>query len=127
MGSTIQSKNIHYKDFGFTQKMFRTRTILSRTLVPLGDRILVRRAVKQVQTASGIYLPEESVKTKNEGKVVAVGEGFLDENGKLHSMKLCVGDEILVPEYGGTKVTAEDGEDLILIRERDIVGKFIEE
>jgi len=41
-------------------------------------------------------------------------------------MKLSVGDEILVPEYGGTKVSTEDGEDLILIRERDIVGKFIE-
>merc|ERR1712151_1139125 len=122
MGSTIQSKNIHYKDFGFTWDMFKTRSILSRTLVPLGDRILVRRAAKQTQTASGIFLPEDSVKTKNEGKVVAVGEGFVDDNGKLHEMKLNIGDEILVPEYGGTKVTADDGEDLILIRERDIVG-----
>merc|ERR1739845_195246 len=109
----------------FIFEMFRTHSVFTRTLVPLGDRVLVRRAAKKVKTESGIYLPEESVKAKNEGEVISVGDGFLDDNGKLHPMKLKVGDDILVPEYGGIKVNNESGEDLVLIRERDIVGKFV--
>jgi chaperonin GroES len=96
---------------------------LARTLAPLGDRILVRRAVKEVQTASGIYLPTDQTKDPNEGTVVAVGPGEKDVTGQLHATTLQTGDLVLLPEYGGMKVKIEDDE-LFLFREQDILGKF---
>lgn len=96
---------------------------LYRSLAPLGDRILVRRAPKEVQTAAGIYLPGDSTKDPNEGTVVAVGPGEKDVTGQLHPTTLGAGDTVLLPEYGGTKVKIED-EELFLFRESDILGKF---
>ncbi|CAB9503053.1 10 kDa chaperonin [Seminavis robusta] len=102
--------------------MFRTRA-LARTLKPLGDRILVKRAPKELQTASGIYLPADKTKDPNEGEVVAAGPGERDVTGTLHATSLQSGDKVLLPEYGGSKVTIEDQE-LFLFRESDILGKF---
>eukprot|EP00934_Nitzschia_sp_Nitz4_P005367 Nitzschia sp. Nitz4//scaffold139_size61406//41510//42246//NITZ4_006462-RA/size61406-snap-gene-0.14-mRNA-1//-1//CDS//3329535858//5357//frame0 len=102
--------------------MFRTRALL-RSLAPLGDRVLVKRAPKEVQTASGLYLPTDSTKDPNEGEVVAVGPGERDVTGTLHATTLAIGDQVLLPEYGGTKVKI-DGAELILFRESDILGKF---
>lgn len=92
-------------------------------MAPLGDRVLVKRAPKEVQTASGIYLPSDSGKDPNEGQVVAVGPGEKDVTGQLHPTTLEVGNTVLLPEYGGTKVKIEDDE-LFLFRESDILGKF---
>eukprot|EP00542_Grammatophora_oceanica_P015604 CAMPEP_0194028082 /NCGR_PEP_ID=MMETSP0009_2-20130614/2110_1 /TAXON_ID=210454 /ORGANISM="Grammatophora oceanica, Strain CCMP 410" /LENGTH=104 /DNA_ID=CAMNT_0038667347 /DNA_START=78 /DNA_END=392 /DNA_ORIENTATION=+ len=102
--------------------MFRTIR-LARALQPLGDRILVRRAAKDVQTAGGIYLPESTSKDANEGEVVAVGPGERDVTGALHAPNLKAGDSVLLPEYGGTKVKLDD-EEVFLFRESDILGKF---
>lgn len=96
---------------------------LLRTLVPLGDRILVRRAAKEVQTASGIYLPTNNAKDPNEGEVLAVGPGERDVTGNLHNVNLTVGDKVLLPEYGGMKIMIEEDE-MFLFREADILGKF---
>lgn len=89
----------------------------------MGDRVLVRRAPKEVQTASGIYLPADKTKDPNEGEVVAIGPGEKDVNGTLHPVSLQVSDQVLLPEYGGTKVKIGDDE-LFLFRESDILGKF---
>lgn len=94
-----------------------------RKLAPLGDRVLVRRAPKEVQTASGIYLPGDATKDPNEGEVVSVGPGERDVTGQLHPTTLKVGEKVLLPEYGGTKVKIDD-EELHLFRESDILGKF---
>eukprot|EP00559_Dactyliosolen_fragilissimus_P001541 CAMPEP_0184854716 /NCGR_PEP_ID=MMETSP0580-20130426/96_1 /TAXON_ID=1118495 /ORGANISM="Dactyliosolen fragilissimus" /LENGTH=103 /DNA_ID=CAMNT_0027349025 /DNA_START=84 /DNA_END=395 /DNA_ORIENTATION=+ len=102
--------------------MFRTVAI-ARSLAPFGDRILIRRAAKEVQTSSGIYLPTDSVKNPNEGEVVAVGPGIRDVSGNLHTPNLQKGDSVLLPEYGGTKVTV-DSEEMFLYREDDILGKL---
>lgn len=102
--------------------MFRTRA-LARKLAPLGDRVLVRRAPKEVQTASGIYLPSDKTKDPNEGQVVAAGPGERDVTGTLHATTLQAGDKVLLPEYGGNKVNV-DSEELFLFRESDILGKF---
>lgn len=96
---------------------------LLRTLAPLGDRILVRRAVKEAQTAGGIILPAAGGKDPNEGVVVAIGPGQLDVTGNLHPVTVEVGATVLLPEYGGVKVTIEDDE-MFLFRESDILGKF---
>jgi chaperonin GroES len=91
--------------------------------VPLGDRVLVKRAPKETQTASGVFLPSDKTKDPNEGAVVAVGPGERDVSGNLHAPVLAVGDTVLLPEYGGTKVKMGD-EELFLFRESDILGKF---
>lgn len=97
-----------------------------RQFAPLGDRVLVRRAAKEVQTASGIYLPSSSSKDPNEGEVISVGPGERDVTGALHAPTLKAGDKVLLPEYGGLKVKFGDKQDeeLVLFRESDILGKF---
>jgi chaperonin GroES len=103
----------------------RTTQALGRTLAPLSDRILVRRAAKEVQTAAGLYLPTDKTKAPNEGTVISVGPGQLDVTGTLHPTSLVAGDNVLLPEYGGTKVELDNSEDeLLLFREADILGKF---
>ena len=94
-----------------------------RSLVPLGDRVLVKRAPKETQTAAGIYLPSDKTKDPNEGSVVAVGPGERDMSGVLHPTLLKAGDTVLLPEYGGTKIKI-DTDELFLFRESDILGKF---
>lgn len=95
-------------------------------MAPLGDRVLVRRAPKEVQTASGLFLPTDSTKDPNEGSVVSVGPGEKDVTGTLHATTLAPGDTVLLPEYGGMKVRldGEEDEGLVLFRESDILGKF---
>mmetsp|Transcript_24082 Transcript_24082/g.27872 ORF Transcript_24082/g.27872 Transcript_24082/m.27872 type:complete len:104 (-) Transcript_24082:269-580(-) len=102
--------------------MFRTTT-LARSFAPLVDRVLIRRAAKETQTAGGIYLPTSDNVKANSGEVVAVGPGMRDVSGNLHAPTLKAGDEVLLPEYGGTKVTIAE-EELFLFREDDILGKF---
>jgi chaperonin GroES len=92
-------------------------------LAPLGDRVLIRRAAKETQTAAGLYLPANDKKDPNEGTVVAVGPGERDVTGQLHPTTLQVGDKVLLAEYGGTKVKMDD-EEFALVRESDILGKF---
>ncbi|KAL3785186.1 hypothetical protein ACHAWO_011931 [Cyclotella atomus] len=101
--------------------MFNRTLALRRTLTPLGDRLLIRRAEKEVKTASGILLPSDKAKDANEGTVVAVGPGLRDVNGTLHPPSMKAGDNVLLPKYGGTEV--EIGEEkLFLFREEDILG-----
>mmetsp|Transcript_9253 Transcript_9253/g.22483 ORF Transcript_9253/g.22483 Transcript_9253/m.22483 type:complete len:104 (+) Transcript_9253:155-466(+) len=102
--------------------MFRTRAVLKK-FQPLADRILVKRAPKETQLASGLYLPTDSTKDPNEGEVVAVGPGQVDVTGNLHATSLAPGDKVLLPEYGGTKIKLGE-EEVFLFRESDILGKF---
>lgn len=92
-------------------------------MAPLGDRVLVRKAPKETQTAAGLYIPTDKTKDPNEGTVVAVGPGEKDVTGTMHETTLKEGDEVLLPEYGGSKVKMDD-EELFLYRESDILGKF---
>lgn len=96
---------------------------LSRSLAPLGDRILIRKAVKETTTAGGIILPSDNAKEPNEGTVVAAGPGVRDASGTLHAPTLKAGDAVLLPKYGGTEIEIGD-EKLSLFREEDILGKF---
>jgi len=90
---------------------------------PLADRVLIKRAPKETQTASGIILPADATKDPNEGEVVAVGPGQMDVTGNLHKCTVTVGDKVLLPEYGGTKIKLGE-EEHFLFREADILGKF---
>ena len=92
-------------------------------LVPLGDRILVKRSEEDEQkTSGGIIIPDTAKEKPQEGEVVAVGKGRLLENGDRQSVDIAVGDKVLFAKYGGTEVTYESIEYLIL-REDDILAK----
>eukprot|EP00937_MAST-01D_sp_MAST-1D-sp2_P006516 g6516.t1 len=94
-----------------------------RKLIPLGDRILVRRLESVTQTAGGVFLPESGVKKANEGEVVAVGPGAKLDDGSRLPVDVAVGDTVLLPEFGGNTIKIGD-EDMFLFRNNDILGKF---
>merc|ERR1711872_578826 len=100
----------------------QARTAL-RKLVPLFDRVLVQRLVPETTTKGGILLPEKSVGKINEGTVIAVGAGSRDANGNVVAPTVAVGDSVLLPEYGGTKIEMADQE-YMLFKESDLLGKF---
>ena len=92
-------------------------------LVPLGDRILVKRSDDDEQTTSGgIIIPDTAKEKPQEGEVVAVGNGRLLDSGERQPVDVAVGDLVLFAKYGGTEVTYENDEYLIL-REDDILAK----
>merc|ERR1712113_134475 len=95
-----------------------------KNFIPLFDRILVSRAVAATKTKGGIMLPESSQKKLNEAVVVACGPGAVDSDGDVIPVSVSVGDKVLLPEYGGTKLTLDD-EDFLLIRDSEILGKFV--
>lgn len=96
-----------------------------KNLVPLLDRVLVQRIKAEAKTASGIFLPESSVKELNEAKVLAVGPGALDKKGNRISMGVTVGDKVLIPQYGGSPVKIGE-EEYSLFRDSEILAKINE-
>lgn len=91
-------------------------------LQPLADRVVVKPTEKEEKTKSGIYLPDTVKEKPQEGKVIAVGPGRLSEDGKRIAMDLKVGDLVLYAKYGGTEIKIDD-EDVIILRESDILAK----
>jgi chaperonin GroES len=88
---------------------------------PLHDRILVKRVDEETKTKGGIIIPDTAKEKPQEGKVVAVGAGKVNEDGTTRPMDVKSGDRILFSKYAGTDVKV-DGEDLIIIREDDVLG-----
>ena len=91
------------------------------SLRPLSDRILVERVEEDEKTKGGIIIPDTAKEKPAEGKVVAVGNGRMGEDGKLLPMDLKVGDRILFSKYGGTVVKI-DGGDYLIMRQDDVLG-----
>ena len=92
-------------------------------LKPLGDRLIVQALEEEETTASGIVLPDTAKEKPQKGKVVAVGDGKWDEDGeKRIPLDVAEGDEVLYSKYGGTDITV-DGEDLLVLRESDVLAK----
>ena len=88
---------------------------------PLGDRVAVRRVEEQARTRGGIIIPDTVKEKPQEGEVVAVGPGVLDEHGKRVPMGVKAGDSILFGKWSGSEVKI-DGEDLLIMKESDILG-----
>jgi chaperonin GroES len=95
---------------------------MAAKLQPLSDRVLVRPTEKEEKTKSGIYLPDTAKEKPQEGEVIAVGPGKLADDGKRIPMDLKVGDRVIYAKYGGTEIKVDD-EDLIILRESDILAK----
>src|ERR1700710_1482846 len=88
---------------------------------PLGDRVVVRRVKEEQKTAGGIIIPETAQEKPQEGEVISVGPGALDESGKRVVPEVKNGDFVLFGKWSGTEVKI-DGEDLLIMKERDIMG-----
>src|SRR5437870_4451905 len=91
------------------------------TFRPLHDRVLVRRVEAEEKTAGGIIIPDTAKEKPQEGEVIAVGPGARDESGKLVPLDVKKGDRILFGKWSGTEVKI-DGEDLLIMKESDIMG-----
>jgi chaperonin GroES len=88
---------------------------------PLNDRILVQRLEEEETTKGGIIIPDSAKEKPAEGKIVAVGNGRLNDKGERVAMEVKVGDMVLFSKYGGTDVKI-DGEVFLIMREDDILG-----
>ena len=91
-------------------------------LKPLGDRLIVRAIEEEEATASGIVLPDTAKEKPQKGKVLAVGDGKIDDNGARVPLDVAEGDEVLYSKYGGTEIKV-DGEELLVLRESDVLAK----
>ncbi len=91
-------------------------------LKPLADRVLVKPIEREEVTKGGIVLPDTVREKPQEGEVVAVGDGRLSEDGKRIPLDVKVGDIVIYAKYGGTEIKIE-GEELIILRESDILAK----
>ena len=88
---------------------------------PLHDRVVVRRLDAEEKTAGGIIIPDTAKEKPMEGEVIAAGAGERDESGKLVPLDVKMGDRILFGKWSGTEIKL-DGEDLIIMKESDIMG-----
>ena len=88
---------------------------------PLGDRVLVLPIEQNEVKKGGIIIPDTAKEKPQEGKVVAVGTGKRDEDGKLIPFEVKKGDRVLISKYGGTEIKI-DGKDYLIMREEDILG-----
>jgi chaperonin GroES len=95
---------------------------MATKLQPLADRVLVKPIEKEEMTKSGIYLPDTAKEKPQEGEVIAVGPGKMSEDGKRVALDVKVGDTVLYAKYGGTEIKV-DNEELIILRESDILAK----
>jgi chaperonin GroES len=88
---------------------------------PLHDRVIVKRIDEERKTASGIVIPDTAAEKPDQGEVLAVGKGKKTEDGKLVALDVKVGDKVLFGKYSGQTVKVK-GEELLVMREEDIMG-----
>jgi chaperonin GroES len=88
---------------------------------PLHDRVVVRRVESEEKTKGGIIIPDTAKEKPQEGEIIAVGSGARDESGKLVPLDVKTGDRILFGKWSGTEVKL-NGEDLLIMKESDIMG-----
>ena len=88
---------------------------------PLHDRVLVRRIEENEKTSGGIIIPDTAKEKPQEGEIIAAGSGVRSDDGKVTPLDVKVGDRVLFGKYSGTEVRI-DGEDLLIMRESDILG-----
>lgn len=88
---------------------------------PLHDRVLIKPLDEDEKTAGGIIIPDTAKEKPMQGKVLAVGPGGRDENGKITPMDLTAGDKVLYGKWAGTEVRI-DGDDLVIMKESEVMG-----
>jgi chaperonin GroES len=104
-----------------TKEIFREAFM---NLQPLGDRLIVEALEEEESTVSGIVLPDTAKEKPQRGRVLAVGPGARDEDGKYIEMDVAEGDEIIFSKYGGTEIKLGT-EDVLILRESDVLAKVV--
>ena len=94
---------------------------MATNIKPLHDRVIVRRIEEGEQVRGGIIIPDTAKEKPQEGKVVALGTGKIDDNGKKVDFTVKKGDKVLISKYGGTEIKI-DNETYLIMREDDILG-----
>ena len=89
---------------------------------PLADRVVVRALEEAEQMRGGLYIPDTAKEKPQEGEIVAVGPGKLNDDGKRNALEVAEGDRVLYGKYSGTEVTV-DGDEYLILRESDILAK----
>jgi len=89
---------------------------------PLADRIVVKPLEAEEKTKGGIVLPETAKEKPHEGKVIAVGKGKVLDSGNIQPLEVKVGDRILYGKYSGNEITTKEGNELLIMREEDILA-----
>jgi chaperonin GroES len=92
-------------------------------VIPLHDRVLVKRLEAEETTKGGIIIPDTAKEKPQEAEVISVGKGRLDENGKVVPLDVKKGDKVLIGKFSGTEVTIE-GEEHVILREEEILAKI---
>lgn len=92
-------------------------------LVPLEDRIVVRTSEAEETTSSGLVIPDSAKEKPQQGEVLAVGPGRVGDDNERVPMEVAVGDVVVYSKYGGTEISV-DGEDLLILSARDVLAKF---
>ena len=98
-----------------------TATATATKLRPLGDRVVIEPIPREDMTKSGIVLPDTAKEKPQEGKVIAVGPGAFDNDGKRIAVDVTTGDKVLYAKYAGTEFKL-DGEDLLIVSQKDILA-----
>jgi|SRR6516165_5953682 chaperonin GroES len=88
---------------------------------PLHDRLLIRRVEQEAKSTGGIIIPDTAQEKPMEGEVIAVGPGARGEDGKVHPLDVKTGDRVLFGKWSGTEVRL-DGEELMIMKESDVMG-----
>ncbi len=89
---------------------------------PLGDRVVVKPLEAESKTKGGIVLPDTVKEKPQEGKVVAVGKGKVLDSGNIQALEVKVGDKVLYGKYSGNEITTKDGDEVLIMREEDILA-----
>jgi len=92
------------------------------SIKPLADRVIVKALDAEEKTKGGIVLPDTAKEKPQEGKVVAVGQGKIKDDGGIQSLELKEGDRVLYGKYSGTEITNKEGEELLIMREEDVLA-----
>jgi len=95
---------------------------MAKTYKPLADRVVVKPLAREEMTKSGIVLPDTAKERPQEGTVVAVGPGRVDENGKRVAMELKVGDRVLYSKFAGTELEKDTPDEMLVLRESDVLA-----
>lgn len=91
---------------------------------PLHDRVLLRRLEQEEKTAGGIIIPDTAKEKPQEGEVVAVGTGYINDNGEVRPLAVKEGDKVIFSKWAGNEITI-NGEEFVVMKESDIIGVLV--
>jgi chaperonin GroES len=89
---------------------------------PLGDRVIIKPLEAEAKTKGGIVLPDTAKEKPQEGEVIAVGKGKILENGTIKAPEVKAGDKVLYGKYSGNEITTKEGDELLIMKEEDILA-----